>query len=317
MFVFVTRRVAIGVLTLLAVTILTFTATQVLPGNAILAKLGRNATPQAVAALRSQLHLNSSAPSQYLHWLSGLVTGNLGNSLVTGYSVSSVIGDRVGNTFALVIVAAAIGFPLALTIGIVAAVRRDRRFDHITAVLLLGLAALPEFVMAMTLIMLFSVKVLHLLPAVSILTPSETVWRQLNLVLLPAITLALIITPYIARMIRASMIEVLESDYITAARLKGLTNRRIVLRHALVNSVAPTLQVSAITLAYLAGGVVVVETVFRYPGLGSALVTAVQDRDLPIIQDVTVVFASIYVLVNILADVGTVLVTPKLRSSVR
>jgi peptide/nickel transport system permease protein len=194
------------------------------------------------------------------------------------------------------------------------ALKRDRVFDHGTTIALLVIAALPEFVLGILLILLFSTSVFRIFPAVSILTPGQQAITQPKELVLPVITLALAIAPYVGRMIRASMIEVLESDYVAMARLKGVSERRVVLHHALINGAGPSLQATAIALAYLAGGVVVIEAVFRYPGLGTVLVSAVQARDVPVIQAVTIMFASVYVIVNILADVLTVLVTPRLRT---
>jgi peptide/nickel transport system permease protein len=312
---FLIRRILLGLLTLLAVSIIVFLATQALPGDAAVQKLARAQTPQSLAALRAHFHLNESLPAQYWGWLSNTVQGNFGNSFLQDQPVTQVISTYLGNTVVLALYAAVIGLPLALFIGIVSAVKRDHLFDHLSTVGLLVLAALPEFVLGILLILLFSTSVFRIFPAVSILNPSQPTFTQFKDVALPAITLALAIAPYVGRMIRASMIEVLESDYVSMARLKGVKEWRVVIHHALLNGAGPSIQATAIALAYLAGGVVVVEAVFRYPGLGSELVSAVQGRDIPVVQAIVLIFASVYVVVNILADLITVLVTPRLRTS--
>jgi peptide/nickel transport system permease protein len=310
----IARRLLLGVVTLWAVSVLVFAATQALPGNAAIARLTKYANPQALAYLQSSLHLNQPLPAQYWLWARGLITGHLGTSFVTGLPVSSLIGSRIGNTLVLAAFAAAIGFPLALSLGIIAAVRRGRLFDHVSAVALLGLAAIPDFVLAIVLILLLGVGEFHVFPAVSYLDPTRSVLVQLDRLVLPALTLALAITPYIARMIRASLIEVLESEYVAMARLKGLSERRVIIHHALRNGLGPTIQAIGIALLFLSGGVVVIETVFAYPGVGSLLVTAVQNRDIPVIQDLTILFTAVYVVINIVADVLVVLWTPRLRT---
>jgi peptide/nickel transport system permease protein len=313
----VARRVGLGVLIMFVVSILVFLATQALPGDAAVAKLGRAATPAALAAFREHFHLNQSFISQYFSWLNDLLHGRLGVSLTTSESVGTLIGQRIGNSLVLLLLAALIGIPVALVLGVWSAVRRDGAFDHATSVTLLGLAALPEFVIGVTLTLLLATNVFHVFPAASLVNPQQSIWSQLNYVLLPAITLALAITPYIARMIRASMIEVLQSDYVAQARLNGVRERRVIVGHALTNAAGPTLQAIALTLAYLMGGVVVVETVFQYPGVGLALVNAIQNRDLPVVQALVLLIAAVYIVVNIGADVVTILWTPRLRTQLK
>jgi peptide/nickel transport system permease protein len=312
---FLIRRLLLGLLTLLIVSIIVFVATQALPGNAAVLKLGRARTPEALAALQAHFHLNEPIYSQYWHWLINTLTGNLGNSFLQGVPVSTVLSNTAGNTFWLAFYAAIIGLPLGYVIGVVSAVKRGRTFDNVSTLAMLVIAAIPDFVLGILLILLFSVSVFRFFPAVSLLNASQTAATQLKYVALPGLTLALVTAPYIARMIRASMIEVLESDYISMARLKGVKEWRVVVHHALRNGAGPSLQVTAISLAYLAGGVVVVESVFRYPGLGSQLVQAVLSRDLPVVQAIVLIFAAIYVVVNILADLVTIMITPRLRTA--
>jgi peptide/nickel transport system permease protein len=311
------RRLALGVITVWVVTVLVFLATEALPGNAAVAKLGRNATPAATAAFNSLYDLKRPIIVQYASWLGHVVTGHLGVSLITGQSVVSLIGGRLGYSLVLMCFAALVGLPLGLGIGVFAALRRDRWFDHGSAVLTLALAAVPEFIVGVALVVLLATNVFQILPAASLVDPSKSIFDQLNMIVLPGVTLALAITPYIARIIRASMIEVLESNYVAMARLKGLSERRVIWRHAFINAAGPTFQVIALCLAYLAGGVVVVETVFQYPGVGLALVTAVGNRDLPVIQALTLLLAAFYVVVTISADLATAAFSPRVRTALR
>jgi peptide/nickel transport system permease protein len=311
------RRIGLGLLTLWLVSLIVFAAVLALPGDAATAILGKEATPDRVAALRDQLHLNDSVISQYFQWLGGLLTGDLGTSAATQEPVSDLLSARVGNSVFLVLVASVVALPLSLQIGVWTAMRRDRAADHITSTVTLVLAALPEFVIAIALVLLFATSVFHVLPAVSLLPPGTHAWEDPDVVVLPAATLVLAVTPYISRIMRGSMVEVLESEYVTMARLKGLPERTVIWRHAVPNAIVPAIQVTALQLAWMAGGVVVVEFVFQYPGIGAALVDAVALRDMPVVQTVTMLAAGIYVGLNLLADIATILVTPKLRTAGR
>jgi peptide/nickel transport system permease protein len=311
------RRIGLGLLTLWLVSLVVFAAVLALPGDAATAILGKEATPDRVAALRDQLHLNDSVISQYFQWLGGLLTGDLGTSAATQEPVSDLLSARVGNSVFLVFVASAVAIPLSLLIGVWTAMRRDRAADHITSTVTLVLAALPEFVIGIALVLLFATEVSHVLPAVSLLPPGTHAWEDPKVVVLPAATLVLAVTPYISRIMRGSMVEVLESEYVTMARLKGLPERTVIWRHAVPNAIVPAIQVTALQLAWMAGGVVVVEFVFQFPGIGAALVDAVALRDMPVVQTVTMLAAGIYVGLNLLADIATILVTPKLRTAGR
>ncbi|HET8979495.1 MAG TPA: ABC transporter permease [Solirubrobacteraceae bacterium] len=314
---FLVRRILLGLLTLFLVSVVVFAATQALPGNAAIAILGRNATPARVAALTRQLHLNESALSQYTHWLGNILHGNLGISAATQQAVTKYIGGRLANSAFLVLVSALVAVPLSIALGVFMAVRRDKPTDHVLSVGTLGLAAVPEFVIGIALILLLATNASHVLPAVSLIPPGEHAWNVPKVVILPAATLILAVTPYISRIMRASMVEVLESDYVTMARLKGLPNRTVIWRHAVPNAIVPAIQVSALQLAWMAGGVVMVEFVFSYPGIGTALIDAVGNRDIPVVQALALIIAAVYVVVNLGADVITVLVTPRLRTAAR
>lgn len=306
-------RLALGVLTLWAVTVVIFLATQALPGNAAYAVLGHSATPQRLHALEQSLHLNSPLISQYGSWIGGVLGGNFGHSLANGEKVSTLIGPRVVNSAVLVVAAGIIGTLIAGLLGLLAAARRDSPFDHICSVVLLAITALPEFVVAIALVIVFSVVVLHALPATSSIPPGSHPWNNIKALILPTATLAIVITPYIFRMVRGAMIEALESDYVEMAKLKGLPRWRVSLVHALPNSLPPIVQVVGLNLLYLAGGIVIVEYVFNYPGVGAALVDAVANRDVPMIQFIVLVLAAFYVVVNIVTDVIALMATPRRR----
>ena len=311
---FILRRLLLGVIVLVLVSIVIFAATQALPGDAARAILGRNATPASLQALREQLHLNQPLVVQYLTWAGGLLHGDAGNSLAAREPVRTLVSDRILNSAFLVLCAGLISIPLSVFIGAYAALRRDKAFDVVASLATLVFAALPEFVVGVALVILLATTVLQVFPAVSMITPGTPPWAEPQAIVLPTLTLVLAVTPYVARIMRASMIEVLESDYVEMARLKGLSERIVIRRHALPNALGPTFQVIALNLAYLAGGVIVVEYVFNYAGIGGALRDAVSNRDLPVIQALAMLIAGLYVVLNLLADIATILVTPRLRT---
>ena len=309
------RRAAVGLITLLVVSAGVFAATEVLPGNAANAVLGRNAAanPVALHRLEAALHLNRGLLDQYWLWFSGLFTGHLGHSLVNGQPVWGYIQPRLINSAVLMLVTGVIGAVIGVVLGAVAALRKDGWFDHVSSVVALAVTSLPEFVVAIGLIVLLSTAVFHVLPAVSTLPPGTYAWSDAQLLVLPCVTLIIVIVPYTMRMMRAAMIESLGSDYVEMARLKGVPEWRVVLVHALPNAIAPTIQVIGLGFLYLAGGIVVVEYVFNFPGIGQELVYAVNGRDIPTIQFIVVVLAAFYVFVNIVADIIALLATPRRR----
>jgi peptide/nickel transport system permease protein len=312
---FILRRVLLGLLVLLLVSVVVFAATQALPGDPARSILGRTATPASLKALRQQLNLDRPVLSQYWSWVTGLVHGDMGTSLAAREPVSTYLHDRLINSAFLVVVAGVLSIPLSIAIGAYAALRRDRLFDVSSSIGTLLLAALPEFVVGVTLVVFFATTVFpHTLPAVAYLAPGDRPWSHLKEMILPIVTLVIAVTPYVARIMRASMIEVLESDYVEMARLKGVPEREVVVRHALPNALGPTFQVIALNLAYLAGGVIVVEYVFNFAGIGGALQNAVQTRDMPVVQALAMLIAALYVVLNMLADIATILVTPRLRT---
>ena len=311
----IVRRILIGIATLLLASLLVFVATQALPSDPARAILGRDATPESTKALTHELGLDRPIVTQYTGWLGGAVRGDLGDSLVTQRPVTAVIGNRIANSLTLLFLVALIAFPLALVLGAGTAIRRDRAADRFVLLGSLGLTALPEFVVGMGLIILFATSVVHAFPAVSLLPPGENPLTHPNQLVLPVATLVLAVIPYLYRLIRASTIEALESEYVAMARLKGVPERKVVVRHVLPNALVPVIQASALVLTFLLGSAVVVETLFQYPGLGTDLTNAIARRDLPVMQAYVLVLAAAVVLFNLVADVLTVLVTPRLRTA--
>ena len=314
---FVARRLAFSALILVGVSILVFAATQALPGDPAQQILGHAAGADQLAALRKQLGLDRSLVAQYGHWAWGLLRGALGTSISSGERVSSLVADRATNSLALVVLSAGIAIPLSLLLGTLAAVRRDRAFDHVSQLTLLVLTSMPEFVTGLGLLILLATSVFRVLPAVALIGPGESVWQHPRELALPVLTLVLTVVPYLARLHRATLVDVLESEYVQMARLKGLPERVVIRRHALRNALVPLIQGSALTLIYLTGGIVTIEYLFAFPGLGSALANAVGSRDLPVVQGIVLLFAASYVVFNLAADLLTVYVSPRLRTGRR
>lgn len=310
----VLRRLATSLLILFAVSLLVFIATLLLPGDPAQAILGQQATPERLAALREQMHLNDPVWQRYLSWLGGLSVGDFGISAASGGPVTALLGERIGASLVLLGAAALISLPAGLLLGTYSALRKGRTGDHVTTGISLVLAALPEFVIGVGLITLLSTTVFPILPSVTMAPPGEAVWNYPAQLVLPTLTLVLVVTPYITRMVRATMLEVLDSGYVEMARLKGLPERQVILRHALPHALSPVAQVIAIQLAWMAGGVVVIEFLFRYPGIGQALVDAVANRDVQVVQTLSILIAAVYILVNLLADVVGIVTNPKLRT---
>lgn len=310
----IVRRLVVSLAVLWLVTLLVFLATLLLPGDPARAILGQQATPERIAALQHQLHLDEPVWQRYLGWLGGPFTGDLGTSTSAQGPVIEVLGDRISASLVLLVLAAVIATPLGLALGTWSSMRRGRVTDQTVSGISLVIAALPEFVIGIALIVLFSTTVFKILPSVTLAAPGEPVWRQPSQLILPVATLVLVVTPYIARMMRATMNEVLDSGYVEMARLKGMRERTVLIRHALPHAVGPVAQVVALQLAWLAGGVVVVEFLFRYPGIGQALIDAVSKRDVAVVQAITLIIAALYIVVNLLADVIGILANPKLRT---
>jgi peptide/nickel transport system permease protein len=307
-------RIATGLLTLLAVSFIIFVATEILPGDVAARALGRFATEEAKQIFRQQLHLDRPVPERYLTWLGGVVRGQFGKSIVNQIDVNSVVGPKLAHTFVLAAYALVLYVPMSLLLATFAAVFRDRPVDTAISVLTLVGLSVPEFALATLLLIAFavSVPIFPVLPVIALArTPTEVV-RALTL---PAVTLAIAMSVYAIRMLRDNLIEVLDSEYVRMATLKGVPRYRVILGHALPNALGPALNVTALNLAYLIGGVVVVERVFSYDGIGSLLVESVFLRDAPLIEATALIVSAVYILANLFADVVAMLLNPRLRTA--
>ncbi|KAB1654049.1 ABC transporter permease [Pseudoclavibacter chungangensis] len=309
------RRVGLAVLTLWAVSVIVFLSTTAL-GDPVRAILGKDyeVSPERVAAISAELHLDRSPVERYVIWLGDLLSGNLGNSVVNGLPVGELIGERLTNSLFLVTIVALIMIPLAMLVALVSARFRGGPIDQTLQVINLTLAGIPEFVTGILLVALFSTTVLHLLPAVTVLPPGEMAWQRPSSMVLPVATLVLAIVPYLARILRANLLEAMDADYAELARLKGVPESAVLLRHALPNTLVPAVQVTALQLAWLLGGVVLVEYLFNYPGIGALLVDSVRNADFPVVQALAMIIAAAYIVVNLVADLLSILLTPRART---
>lgn len=307
-------RLLLVIATLFFVSIIVFSSVRFLPGDIAQQLLGEYATPENVDALRKQLGLDVPAYLSYVYWLRDLSHGDLGRSLAAGREISDLVGSRIGNTFFLAFVSAILSIPLGYLLGFVGAMWRGSVLDRATNISGLAVVALPEYFVAYVLVTVFAVK-LGWLPALSLSSSSMEFGERIERIILPAVSLALVIVGYVMRVVKSAIFNVLGEDYIQMAQMKGISRFRVLFVHALPNALAPIIYVTAINLAYLVVGVVIVETVFVYPGLGQLLVDSVAKRDVPVVQIVCLIFATIYILVNAFADVLIVLTSPKLRNS--
>lgn len=311
------RRLGLAVVTLWLVSVLVYLGTMAL-GNPVRAILGRDYTrsPERVQFLENLMGLDKNPVARYVDWLGGLLSGDLGTSLSNQRPVSEFVGPALANSLVLVLVAAVVLIPVAFTLAIVAANARGKRTDTIIQVGLLMVAGMPEFVVGILLVALFSTTVFHLLPAVTIAAEGGHPWDNPGSMILPVLTLVIAVAPYVARILRATLVEVLDSDYVELARLKGVPEKVVVRKHALLNAIVPGIQVIALQLAWLAGGIVVTEYLFNYPGIGELLVTSVNNNDVPMVQALAMIMAAIYVVVNLVADVLSILFTPRARTAI-
>lgn len=305
------QRLALGLLSLLAVSVIIFLAVGLLPGDLAEAMLGQSATAETLAALRTQLGLDQPPLARFMAWIWHFVQGDLGVSLANQRPIAELVGTRLGNTLFLAAFAALVSVPLALLLGMLAALYRNSWFDRLLNTSALSAVSFPEFFVAYLLILVFSVK-LNWFPSISNLAPDASLGAMLQASILPVATLSLVVIAQMMRMTRAALINLLASPYIEMARLKGIGQARIIFRHALPNALAPIVNVVALNLAYLVVGVVVVEVVFVYPGLGQLLVDSVAKRDIPVVQACSLIFAGTYILLNTLADVLSIASNPRL-----
>ena len=308
--VMIVQRLGLGLVTLFVISLLIFGAIELLPGDLAEEILGQSATPETVAAFRRELGLDLPAHERYLSWLGGVLQGDFGTSLANKRPIADLIASRLGNTLFLALYAAAIAVPLSLFLGILAALFRNSLYDRAVNVLTLSSISFPEFFVAY--ILIFYLAQSGLFPSIARVSADAGLGEMLYRAFLPALTLTLVVTAHMMRMTRAAIINLLASPYIEMARLKGVSPGRIILRHALPNALAPIINVIALNLAYLITGVVVVEVVFVYPGLGQLMVDSVAKRDVTVVQAAALIFACAYVLLNLTADVLSTLSNPRL-----
>jgi len=314
--IFILRRLALAGAVLWFVSLLVFIGCEVLPGDVAQVALGQYATPESVEALREQLGLNHPAPERYLYWLSGMLRGDWGHSITTKTPVSELLSERLRNTAMLAGVTTLISVPLALSLGLLMALWQGRIFDRIASIIVLALSATPEFLIGTIAVLFFAVK-LRWLPAVANIDPEFGFSALVRALFLPVGTLTLVVTAQIARMARAAVTNLLDLPFIEMARLKGVPHWRIIFVHALVNVAGPLANVVALNVAYLVSGVVVVETIFAYPGMARLMVDAVEARDLPVVQACAMLFCAAYVLLILAADLIAVLFNPRARGHAR
>ncbi len=309
--VLIAQRLGLGVLILFAVSLIIMFVVELLPGDTCQELMGQGATPQTLQACRAALGLDDPMHERYLSWLGGMLTGDMGISLANQRPIDELVIRRILNTFFLAGIAAAIAVPLSLMLGILAAMYRNSIFDRIVNVSTLTSISFPEFFVAYILIFIFAVE-LGMFPSVSNVHADMAFQERLYRSLLPALSLTLVITAHMMRMTRATIVNLMASPYIEMARLKGIRGMRIITYHALPNAFAPIINVITLNLAYLIVGVVVVEVVFVYPGLGQLLVDAVSNRDMPLVQAGALMFAAVYVLLNLFADIVSIISNPRL-----
>ena len=314
MFQFLLRRLAFVLFILFFISLIVFAVTEILPGDAAQMILGQKATPETLAALRTRLGLDQPAPARYLAWISGVLRGDWGESLIMNLPVGPLLAQRLGNTAVLALLAWFFSACLGIGLGIIAGLNRNRWPDRLISLFVLFFVSFPPFVIAVFLIIVFSLW-LRWLPASSMIEADANLFTALRFLILPTLTLTLGSLAEVARLVRASLIEVLESDYIRTARSKGLPGQLIVLRHALRNALLPAVSVLALNIGYLMSGAVLVESIFAYPGLGRLLLQAISQRDLPLLQGVTLVAAAIYALANLGADLVYFWLNPRIRYS--
>ena len=308
----ISRRLLVGVFILLVVSVLVFAGTEILPGDVATAILGQSATPELVALIRERLGLDDPVYLRYLHWLGGLVTGNLGTSLVNGADLGGEVGVRLFNTFFLALLTASVAVPLSIVLGLLSALKPNGALDRTISTVTLALISLPDFLTAIILVTLFAVT-WKFFPAIVNIRSDDGITDIMHALVLPVATLVFAVLAHMVRMTRTVVLNVLTSPPIEMALLKGVPRWRILIVHALPNALAPIVNVIALNLAYLIAGIVVIETLFNVLGLGRFTVESVQNRDIPAVQVCAMIFCAVYVLLNLLADVISIIANPRLR----
>jgi peptide/nickel transport system permease protein len=306
------KRFLIGVGTLLFVSVLVFAGTEILPGDVATAILGQGATPESVALVRQRLGLDEPLHVRYFVWLTNFVVGDFGKSLANGADIGTEIARRGGNTMILALSTTLIAVPLSVVLGLSAAVKPGGLVDRSISSVSLALVSFPDFLVGVLLVTVFAVK-LRWLPAIASVRPSYELIDWARILVLPVTALTFTILAHMVRMTRSAVLNVLSSPAIEMAILKGVPRRRLLLRHALPNAFGPIVNVIALNLAYLISGVVVIETLFNFPGLGRFMVEAVINRDVPIVQACAVIFCSVYVILNMTADILSIMANPRVR----
>ncbi len=306
------RRVWIGVATMFVVSVIVFIMTSILPGDVAQIVLGQSATPETLAALRAELGLDLPAYLRYFGWLGDMATGDLGTSKAGGAAISDLIGGRFGNTMMLAGLVAGISIPISIVLGLWAAMHPGTWLDRTVTFGTLATISVPEFFVATLMVLILAVN-LQWLPSTALLRDEMTFFELLGGLAMPIITLVIVVSAQMIRMTRAGILNVMNSPYIEMAILKGIPRRRIILRHALFNAIGPIVNVIALNLAYLVSGVVIVETIFSYPGLAKLMIDGVQTRDLPLVQACAMIFCGTYVILILIADIGSIVSNPRLR----
>ncbi|MBZ9743084.1 MULTISPECIES: ABC transporter permease [unclassified Mesorhizobium] len=308
----IAQRIALGILLLLAISVLIFAGTQILPGDVAQAILGQSATPESLANLREQLGLNDPAYVRYFHWLGGVLTGDLGTAMSSGQDIATSIRGRLWNTLFLAFWAAIVAVPLAIILGLIAVRYRNGWVDKLISGLALASTSFPEFFIGYLLVYFFAVK-WQIFPAISTVYDGMPFGERMQAIALPATALTLVVLAHMMRMTRAAILNVMQSAYVETAELKGLSAFSVIRKHAFPNAIAPIINVVMLNLAYLIVGVVVVEVIFVYPGMGQYLVDHVTKRDVPVVQAVGLIFAAVYISLNIIADIAAIVANPRLR----
>ena len=294
--------------------VVTFAAVEIIPGDMATRYLGQEATPEAVAVLKKRMGLDRPAPERYLEWIRGVLAGDFGESLASRRPVSEVLGPKIRNTAILAVAAFILYLPLTLIPAAFSAINRDRAPDHLLTSLNLLAVSIPPFLLATFLLVVFVV-VLPWFPAISAVTEETSLWELSRVLVLPTATLAISMAAYTMRMLRDNLIEILDADFVRMAELKGMPRRRVLWRHALPNALGPSLNITALNVAFLVSGVVVVEKVFAYPGFGRQMVDALLVEDQPVVQATVLLASGVYIAANLLADLGQILLNPRLREN--
>jgi len=310
----IVRRVLLAGLNLLLVSLLIFAAVEAIPGDAAASFLGEDANPQALEALRRRFGLDQPAWSRYLSWLAGVLHGELGQAMGSERQIAEILGPKVHNSLVLAAVALALYVPIAIVPAALSASRADQAVDHIISIMTLIVMSMPSFLVATLMLVTFA-WMWPVLPVLSHVTPASTVQDWVRALALPSATLAIVMSAHAIRMLRDNLIEVLRSDFVILAELKGLSRHTVLIRHALPNALQPTLNITALNIAYLASGVVIVEKVFAFPGFGTLLIDALMYRDVPLILATVLLASLVYVLANLMADICGLLLNPKLRAA--